>query len=240
MIVTAALAWYDEPVEFLDRCVRSLAPFCDRLVALDGRWEHFGDEQDAPAMSPPAQADVIRRAAADIALPTRVIINPYTWSSQVAKRDHLMLEAQLDSDWILVIDGDEHLAGANQPRAREMLDPLLAHTPVTEDVCEITLRPMNRTWPYSELPENAVPVRRVMRAGTRVPGPTHFAYRYRDHWLNGDTAHVTIAPARTLPLELFHDNNARPEYRRRQAKGYRRSRRELSLENWGNRGGAAA
>ena len=38
VIVTAALAWYDEAPEDLDRFVRALAVFCDRFIAVGGRY----------------------------------------------------------------------------------------------------------------------------------------------------------------------------------------------------------
>jgi hypothetical protein len=41
VIVTAALAWYDEAPEDLDRYVRALPVVCDRLVAVDGGYERY-------------------------------------------------------------------------------------------------------------------------------------------------------------------------------------------------------
>jgi hypothetical protein len=43
--IVAALAWYREPPEFLDRLVRSLAGLVDVLVALDGAWALFPDAE---------------------------------------------------------------------------------------------------------------------------------------------------------------------------------------------------
>ena len=36
MIVTAALIWYDERSEDLERCVRGMATIADRVIAVDG------------------------------------------------------------------------------------------------------------------------------------------------------------------------------------------------------------
>ena len=41
MIVTAALCWWNELPEDLDRCIRAAALIADRVVALDGAYRRY-------------------------------------------------------------------------------------------------------------------------------------------------------------------------------------------------------
>ncbi len=111
MIVSVALAWYDEPPELLSRCVRSCAVIADRIVALDGAYARF---PGARVVSPPEQAEAIREAAADVGLelileqPTRL------WAGQVEKRSALIARGAEGSDWVQVVDADHVLQGTRE------------------------------------------------------------------------------------------------------------------------------
>lgn len=41
MRIVAAICWYDEPIEILERVRESVAPLVDRIVELDGAWQGF-------------------------------------------------------------------------------------------------------------------------------------------------------------------------------------------------------
>jgi hypothetical protein len=41
MIVTGILAWWDEPPELLDACIRGLGDIADRIVAVDGAYRRY-------------------------------------------------------------------------------------------------------------------------------------------------------------------------------------------------------
>ena len=73
MRIAAALAWYDEPPAFLDRCARSLAGVVDELVALDGAWRL---QPDGQPYSPYEQVDSLRAACADVGLRLRDMTHP--------------------------------------------------------------------------------------------------------------------------------------------------------------------
>lgn len=108
MTIAACLCWYDETLEYLDRCVTSLAGVCEHLVALDGRWQHM----DGPDISPIEQEATIRQAcrAADIRGHIQTPLPSETpYEDQPAKRTQLLELAQqvTDADWLLVIDADE-------------------------------------------------------------------------------------------------------------------------------------
>lgn len=118
MRVTAALAWFDEPVDLLDACVRGLAGVADKIVAVDGVYRRF---PHTSIVSPQEQVDVIRRAAQDIGIECSVIVPDREWAGQVEKRSCLLAEAAAGSDWIAVVDSD-HIIHADAPAARRELE----------------------------------------------------------------------------------------------------------------------
>ena len=59
MIVTAALCWWNELPEDLERCVRGVANVADRVVALDGAYRRY---PTGTARSSEAEYDEIGRA----------------------------------------------------------------------------------------------------------------------------------------------------------------------------------
>jgi hypothetical protein len=220
--LAAALCWFDEPEEFLTRLVRSLAPVCDALVAFDGRWDLMPGDGD---VSPDGQLETLERVAAAVQLPAHVV-SEGPWGSQVEKRDALMAAAAEQGDWVLVIDGDEYLDAAHISRLRAAL------AKTTAAVAQVSLRILNRQWPYSELGPMLVTQRRLFRAGARVDGPAHNCYRRDDVWLAGDPAVLELAPALDVTgmLTIEHENQARPAHRREAAGRYRRARRGAQLE----------
>lgn len=222
MRITACLAFYAEPPAFLARCVRSLAPFCDRIVALDGRWDLFPAVTDWTSEE---ETKAIECAAYEIGI--EVVLGSGTFPSQVAKRDALMQLAAPGSDWLLVIDGDEHLQ-VDAAAARAALEE------TTFDVAQVMLEPMNQGWPLRELPANRIPVRRIYRSGVRCPGPSHAHYELDDLHLAGDPNYVDLEPALDLSslIVLHHDNQNRGSARDDAAKQYRRERARARVEAW--------
>lgn len=224
--IVAALAWYAEPVPFLERLVESLAGVVDTLVAIDGRWDLFPGGEPS---SSDEEILAIEEASARVGLDLVMESDGVVWRSQVAKRDYLLEAAAGEhADWILIVDGDEFVTHAEP----ETLRAELAATEL--NVALAMTVPQNVTWPYRDLPTNPRPVRRIFRAGTRMPGPAHNAYRFGDEWLMGDLAHVMPADALDLSAQLHvaHDNRNRGKERNLAAKEYRRARRERRVEAW--------
>lgn len=106
MTITALLSWYDEPIDLLDKGVRSLRGFCDRLIALDGAYEFTPDHQPR---SPSEQADVIWDAALAAGLDVSVQEGK-VWAGQIEKRQHLF-DLATHTDWVLIHDADHELDG---------------------------------------------------------------------------------------------------------------------------------
>ncbi len=150
---------------------------------------------------------------------------PASWRSQVEKRDELMQLAADKGDWVLVIDGDEYL----EPISGDALRLALAVTDL--DVAHITLRTLNRPWPWRELPLMQTVARRIYRAGTRLAGPAHNDYEFAGRMLNGGTRDL-LAPSLDLSavMTINHDNRARPQARDAAAQDYRRARRYTGVE----------
>jgi hypothetical protein len=215
--ICAAIAWSDEPVEFLTRCVSSLAGVCDELVAVDGAWKLF----DAGPMSSPEQEEAIWRAARDFGLPVRVLLPSRIWESQVEKRARLMELASEHADWILVIDADEYIAHADGDAVHQALDD-------TElDVAFVTHRNLHNGWTADNPdPPRAGMNRRLYRAGTTVV-VVHSGY-VRD----GEHLHVADAVDLRDALTIEHDNWNRGDERNQLAKDYRRARETERVEVW--------
>lgn len=222
MRIVAALCWFDEPLEALDRCVRSLAGIADAVVALDGRWEHM----DGPDRSPVEQEDIIGLAADDVDLGHTVVVpRVLPWGSQPEKRTELMqLCFALAADWILVIDGDEHVQSARPAALREMLE----HT--TLDAASVTL---NQHLAHSGELMTRHP-RRLLRASSSLEYTfAHNAVRNDAGFLIrpvGDERETLDALDATDLLAIYNDRGGRPDERARRARRYYQRRAELKLE----------
>lgn len=115
MKITAALAWWDELPEDLDRCVRSLENIADKIVAVDGAYRRY---PGATITSPADQVMAIREAAVAAGIECEVVQIDRLWAGQVEKRAHLLHEASIGSDWIAVVDTD-HVVHTDREAARE-------------------------------------------------------------------------------------------------------------------------
>jgi hypothetical protein len=223
--IIAALCWYDEDPAFLTRIVRSLNGVADHLVAVGGRWELFPEAEHDRADDEIAALEAAAAAIGlEMSLHERLV---GAWPSQVEKRDRMMQWAAEHGDWILVVDGDEEITRADMDVVRAELEATDLH------VAQALTVPMNRSWPYSEMPTHPRPVRKLYRAGTRVER-AHNGYRFDGEWLQGDTAHVVPAEALDLSasLHVAHDNANRGKDRNGRSKTYRKQRREERVEAW--------
>lgn len=224
MTLAAVLVHFDEPPAFLHRLVASLAGKVDALVAVDGRWRHHGD--GTYAVSPRSTLDALRDACEQHDVHGVLITRETPWESQVDKRDWAMLIAQSYGDWLLVIDGDCTLERFDAAAVRAALQ-------VTDlDVAEVTVRNLNRPWPFQHLAEQVMPARLIYRAGARVVGPAHNDLELGGVRLNGDPLHGDLAPALDLAslVEVAHDNRNRGDTRNGAAAAYRRARRANGIE----------
>ncbi len=218
--VCAALAWYDEPIEFLDRCVRSLADLADHLVAFDGAWDLF---PHVDPISAPEQAETIREAARAIDLACVIRAEPLLWQSQIAKRSALMHEASLRAGWTFVIDGDEYV---HDPRV-ESVRALLA-----ESACDVATVLCHVTTGATAADRHRAPIRRIYRNPVTVE-EGHNGYRTADgRWLHGDPTYVQLEQAVATPLELHHQFRDRSPERNRAASDYRAARRAAKPGGW--------
>jgi hypothetical protein len=112
VIVTAAMAYYDDDLVLLERCIRSLEHLCDRLVVCDGRYERY--EPGGPVASPVDHRWHIEAVCADIGMPLVYDVPDRPYAGQLEKRTRLMQLAAEGSDWIVVVDADHvvHCAAA--------------------------------------------------------------------------------------------------------------------------------
>lgn len=218
--VAAALAFFDEPAGFLDRCVRSLQGLADEVVALDGAWDLFPHDD---YLSP---ADNIQELNAALAACRfgygSIPIRPrQAFASQVEKRAELMRIASINADWILVIDADEYIAHRDAAAARARLEH------ATENVGIVTHRNLHQGWTADNPdPPRAGMNRRLYRAGTTVI-VVHSGY-IRD----GEYLHVADPVDLRDTITIDHDNWNRGDERNQRAKDYRRARERERVEVW--------
>jgi hypothetical protein len=226
--IVACLCWFDEPLPFLDRLVRSLGGHVDALVAADGPWNGY----EGDVTSPREQRDTIRAAAAEAALPTRIVVPTKRWGSQIEKRTFVARTAidEHHASWLFVVDGDSELTRCDDDALRQSL------ALTDRDVASVTMRYLNRSWPYSEMPPHEVTQRHIYRG---IPGLT---YRYVHNgivtpdgrWLNGDGSLVSLAETLDLSriVTVDHDNQNRGRDRNLRMRAYRKTREEKQLEVW--------
>jgi hypothetical protein len=216
--IVAALAWYREPPEFLDRLVRSLAGLVDVLVALDGAWALFPDAEPHSTL---AEGMALHEAALDAGVRLELRTPEIVFESQVAKRAALMALAAEHGDWILVIDGDEWISRGLPLGLRWALERTDAV------VGDIQLRTMHwgETMPYAH-PDGGLR-RRLYRAGTTVD-IVHSGYFYEGAPLYAAEPAVDLADLVTIT----HDNCNRGSARNEQARTYRHLRQTTAVEVW--------
>lgn len=107
MRIAAAICWYDEPIDFINRSIDTLAQVTDTIVALDGAWEGHAHKSVA---SPKRQRDALVAAIKRNNLRGIIYDAPTKpWGSQCAKRTAMYREASKYCDWILVHDMDEEI-----------------------------------------------------------------------------------------------------------------------------------
>jgi hypothetical protein len=220
--IAALLCWFDEPVEMLDRCVRSLSGVADEVLAVDGRWELFPGEE---WRSPLEQRDAILDAARDVDLVAFVAQPSEAYESQMVKRAIMFNFARFRrADWALIMDADNHVVDCDG----EALRAVLAAT--DRDVASSVVEGVRNGRSYRTA------VRRFYRM---VPGLTvdraHNGYRTGDgRWLLGDHAYVSLEPALDLRelLTIAHDDSPRSERRDAARREYRASRQLARVEAW--------
>ena len=133
MIVTAMLAWFEEPTDLLDACVRSLGGFCDRIVAVDGAYDLTPGKA---RRSPPEQAEAIEKAASAAGIEAEIFVPGRVWEGQVQKRDFMLRLAAERSDYVFACDAD-YIVRCEVPAVRAELEEsdadafrLRFHTPI--------------------------------------------------------------------------------------------------------------
>jgi tetratricopeptide (TPR) repeat protein len=121
MLISAALIVRDES-RVLDDCLASISPVVDEIVVVD-----TGSVDETPAIATRWGARVIR----------------HPWQDDFAEARNVGLDAA-NGEWILYIDADERLHGAERPALEQLLDG------AREVAFRLLLRPNLRSTPYRE------------------------------------------------------------------------------------------
>jgi hypothetical protein len=116
-MIAAGLCWYQEPPELLKRCIGSLAPFIDHLVAVDGAWSLW---ENATASSTPEEHDTIRRACEKAGITCEIVVPGEPWGTQAEKRNAAIRKAATAADWAMPLDADWTFEGDPQAFRHEL------------------------------------------------------------------------------------------------------------------------
>lgn len=223
-MITAAIAFWDEPISNLTRILLSLEGVAANAVILDGRWNLMpGDNTN----SPEEQHQAIATTCDQIGLPYGLYLTHEPFDTQVSKRSALMHLAHTigHQPWTLVIDGDEHITQANPPDLHRQL----AHS--QHDVATVT-----GTKYGNGMRTGSRPIRRIYRTSSRVTVKiAHNGYCTPDgKWLHGDSAFVTLEPTEDCSPHLTISNQvgSRGNSRNQAAQKYRQARVDHRVERW--------
>lgn len=217
MIITAALCWYDESVEFLARCVQSLEGLADSVVAVDGAWAIFPGGPRSGA----EQVEAIKETADAVGMACHVWQPDEIWASQVAKRAAMMDLASDIGDWLFVIDADEYVNYALPLAVRRRLQSSEAVT------ATVTIKNLHRGEQMPGYHPQGGLTRRFYRAGTTVT-VVHSGYAYEGRHLLRDELEEDL---RDL-IVVEHDNHNRGADRNAADRGYREARQREGVEVW--------
>lgn len=227
-MIAAAVVWYDEPVELLERCLTSLVDVAELLVIADGRWELFGDGQ--PTKSPLEQRQLVRELARRFRY-SLCLDSVDPWPSQVAKRSSVYELASAEAEWTFVIDADEHVehCDADALRAALSATDCLAARVASRTVRGPQAAPGIALQPRLFSNRDGVLKVEESHNGIRTAGGA---------WLAGDPAYVPVVQRVDVGdhLLIFHDQGAtRPRERELTDRRYRALRRRLNVEGWPQR-----
>lgn len=224
MRIVALLSWFDEPVEFLQRCIAGAAMAgCTDLVAVDGRYDLFPSRF---SFSPGEQHDAIRAACAEHGLGWHVTLPDRPWPSEAAKRTAMFKAADEiagPDDWHLILDADDHII---EPFDLAKLLPWTRH-----DVGEVTLAHQYRPDGPSDFDDTMV-IRKLFRAGQGIHVvDNHYSWRTADgRWLWHNRAELQEPALNVRALRIQHLTRHRPTARREAAKRYYRDRDAAGVE----------
>jgi len=218
-VITALLAFYDEPVGFLRRAVHSCARIgVTRLVALDGAYQRLPDGQPS---SPDEQLEAIWEAALQARMIPSIHVPGRLWETEMEKRTELFRLAEAgcnpSEDWYLVLDADFEVLSTVPD-----LPATLAHA--GRDAALVMLQTTAGSL-YPHLPP-LTPFRAFYRAipGLHVEG-THYTYQTPDgRKLWGHPDEIEPALDLTEQIRVVHHTNQRTPERALRQRAYYRAR----------------
>jgi hypothetical protein len=223
--IIALLAWYDEPKEWLTRCVDSLARLpVDHLIAVDGSYALY---PHPAATSDRTERIAIANAAARNGIRYDIHTPLDPWPGEVEKRNFLFQYAEtharpIPGDWYFVIDADEFVT-----HSPDDVPARLAATPF--DVGATTLREPGHPMGTMIYPTHPKFFRAIRGLRTVLNHYTYTAPDGRKLWGNAKTDHLEPRADLTA-ITVEHHNQLRHPDRYKAAKTYYRTRDAQGVE----------
>lgn len=205
MIVTAAVASWNERPEDLERCVEALSVVADRAVILGGAYRRY---PGATVAFRPDEIDAIQRAASRAGIEVRIVEATELWAGQVAKRTALMRLAaeglDPDRDWIAVLDVD-HVLNGNRESVRRQLEgfgPEVIQVQARMTTPGNRARPMRESaashW-HADIADQTITIGQLFRPWPDITvHEKHFHYRMRRGGRQVELRYATKQPGPVL------------------------------------------
>jgi len=202
MIIVACMILFEAEAT-LGKCLRSITPFVDRAIFINGAYEGVSDHIDSRDGT-----EIIERGFQKPYILQRA--PPHFWRSEVEARNQYLFERYLDlGNWVFIVDADEYIESG----VEETLDLLQVSK---ERYHSVRMVHWDKT-----LPDYARSLGNRVRLFQYVPGMRYVKNHYQIQYPSDQLMPLEASP---MPLTLVHDRRFIPQ-------GYREAMDRYNREN---------
>jgi len=186
----------------LGKCLRSITPFVDRLLAIDGAYEGFSDHVES------RDNTLLLLMGFQKPYGIQKPHESHFFRSEMHKRNQYLFQGYLDAgDWLLIIDADEYIVSGVEETLQLLED-------ATEPYYAVTV-----TDPLKDNPDWARNTTERVRLIRYVPGMRYVG----NHWtIKYPDGGMVPLKAKLAPLVLCHDDRRVPDAYKRALDRYNR------------------
>jgi len=188
MIIVACMILFEAEAT-LCKCLRSITPFVDRAIFINGAYEGVSDHIDSRDGT-----EIIERGFQKPYILQRA--PPHFWKSEVQARNQYLFDRYLDEgNWVFIIDADEYLESGIEE---------------TLEFLQVTKEPYHSVrmvhWDKT-LPDYARSLGNRIRLYRYVPGMKYVKNHYHIEYPSGKLLPLEASPT---PLTMVHDQRFVP------------------------------